>query len=114
MTLFLAGGFPMVFVLVFGAVAIASAVRFALAPAGGGAGAVAAYAAAVLCVSVAGAAYDLARVCRYVQAQAPTGDELLTVLVIGAGESLSPLILGASLVAVAALATAVGLRRRAA
>ena len=112
MTLFLAGGFPMVFVLVFGAVAIGSAARFALAPAGGGARAVAAYCVAVLCVAVAGAAFDLVTVSRYVQANQPTGDELLTVLVIGAGESLSPLILGCSMVAVAALATAVGVRRR--
>jgi hypothetical protein len=109
---FQAGGFPMLFVLVFGLVAIGSALRFAVSPAPGRAGPIAAYGAAVLCVSVAGTAFDLATVARYVAARQPTGDELLTVLVIGAGESMSPLVLGSSLVAVAALATAVGLRRR--
>jgi hypothetical protein len=107
-----AGGFPMVFVAVFGLVAIASSVRFALAPAPGGARAIVAYAAAVVFVSLAGTAFDLVAVARYVAREEPVGDQLTTILVVGGSEALSPVILGFSLVAVAMLATAVGLRRR--
>jgi protein-L-isoaspartate(D-aspartate) O-methyltransferase len=61
---FLAGGFPMVFVLVFGGVAILSAARYALAPAARGAGPTLAYCGAVACVSIAGTAVDLVAVAR--------------------------------------------------
>ena len=47
---FLSGGFPMVFVLVFGLVAIAASTRFALQPAEGRVGALVAYASSVILV----------------------------------------------------------------
>jgi hypothetical protein len=105
---FLAGGFPMVFVIVFGLVALASAVRFALAPAPGRVGPIVAYGIAVLLVSTAGALVDAGVVLRVV---AQAEDSQVPILLVGLSESLSPPILGFSLVAVVALVTAVGLRR---
>ena len=54
----LAGGFPMVFIVVFGAVALFGALRFALTPERGRVGAVLAYGASVLFAAVAGTAFD--------------------------------------------------------
>ncbi|MEQ1570115.1 MAG: hypothetical protein ABMA64_31060 [Myxococcota bacterium] len=108
MAFFLAGGFPMVFVTVFGLVALASAVRFALAPAPGRVGPIVAYGVAVALVSIAGALVDAGVVLRVV---AQSEENQATILLVGLSESLAPPILGFSLVAVVALVTAVGLRR---
>lgn len=112
MQFFLAGGFPMIFVLVFGAVAALAALRHALAPREGGARPVLAYCGAVAAVSVAGVAVDLVEVTQALASDRFARDELPLVAAVGFGESLSPLILGFSLVAVALLGVAVGERRR--
>lgn len=113
MTFFLAGGFPMVFIVVFGAVALAGAGRFALWPERGRVGAVVAYSAAVGLAGIAGTLFDLTAVTRAV-AEHPelreSGD-LATILVVGSGEALSPAILAAGVLSVVALLAAVGLRR---
>jgi hypothetical protein len=111
---FLAGGFPMVFVLVFGGVALASAGRFAMQPVAGGARSIVAYGAAVAFVSLAGLAVDLVAVAHHA-----VGDPELVaeaggigaLALLGLGEALSPVVLGFALLAVTSLLTAVGLRR---
>jgi hypothetical protein len=111
---FLAGGFPMVFVLVFGGVAIASAGRFAMQPVAGGARSIVAYGAAVAFTSIAGLAVDLAavgyNVVEHPEWAAEAGG-IGAVALMGLGEALSPVILGFALLAVTSLLTAVGLRR---
>ena len=111
MSFFLSGGFPMVFVLVFGLVAIAGAVRFALAPAPGRIGPILAYSASVILVSLAGTAFDFVAVARYVATHDDAQAELAQILVMGASEALSPVILGFSMTGIVALVAAVGLRR---
>jgi hypothetical protein len=109
----LAGGFPMIVILVVGAIALVGAVRFAITPS---------RAAPLPGSARAGGRRDLVR--RDVRGPAhrvgersrriprwPRADNLPIVLLVGLGESLTPLILGAAIVAGAALLVAVGLRR---
>ncbi len=113
MSFLVAGGFPMVFILVFGAIALAGAARFALRPTPGRVRPVVAYGAAVGLASVAGFAADLVAVSRAVASNPAWAgsDQLPIVLVVGFGEALSPVVLGAAVLAVVALLCAVGLRR---
>ncbi|MCB9683940.1 MAG: hypothetical protein H6738_01700 [Alphaproteobacteria bacterium] len=112
MAFMLAGGFPMVFIVVFGAVALIGALRFALTPEPGRVGAVLAYGGSVLFAAVAGTAFDTTFVARAVVGvdEADQAHRWL-ILVVGLSESLSPLILGSAILSVVALLVAVGMRR---
>ena len=109
MQFFLGGGFPMVFIALFGAITIAHAVRFAVWPAPGRARAVVAYAAAVGFAAVAGVCVDLSVTAR--RAATDGGEDMAAWVLMGASESLAPAILGFAILSVVALAVAVGLRR---
>jgi hypothetical protein len=107
----LAGGFPMVFIAVFGAALVASAVGFARAPGDGRCGHLVAQAVAVLLVAVGGVAVDLIAVSVNVPAHPEWHDQLALVVLTGVGEALVPLVAGCGVVAAAALIGSVGLRR---
>jgi hypothetical protein len=113
--LFLAGGAPMFVIVVFGLVAIAAAGRFAWAPGPGRFGHIAALCTSVAFASIAGSAVDLIVVANNVPqhpewwADQPGG--LGAIVLVGIGEALSPVVLGFSMISIAALITAVGLRR---
>ena len=109
MRFFVEGGFPMVFVTVFGAVALLSAIRFALHPAHGRVAPIVAYGLSVALIAIAGFCVDLAFVCRYV---ARSDDpDATAILIQGLAESLAPPILGFAVLSAVALVTALGLRR---
>lgn len=112
MNFFMAGGFPMVFVTVFGLVALGSAVMYAVRPTIGRLAAVGAYSLAVGLTSVAGTAVDLS----VVFAGYPDFpvESASAYLLVGCSESLSPVILGFSVLSIVALTTGVGSRRLAA
>lgn len=109
MSFFVAGGFPMVFVVVFGLVALGSAVMYAAHPTIGRLAAVASYGLAVGLTSLAGAAVDLS----VVFARYPTfpAEEASTAMFMGCSEALSPVILGFSILSIVALTVGVGSRR---
>lgn len=113
MWFFLAGGVPMLFVLVFGAVALAAAVAYATRPEPEKLGHLVALGISVLCASFAGVAADLLAV----SVKVPTflegdGAPGLGVLVLaGFGEAMTPAIVGFTVVSIEALIVAVGMRR---
>ncbi|MEQ1500829.1 MAG: hypothetical protein ABMB14_01295 [Myxococcota bacterium] len=109
---FVGGGFPMVFIVVFGGIALAGAARFALFPASGRLPAVAAYAAAVVFAALSGVCVDLATTLRSVGALDDVDPEQRArIVMVGAAESLAPAILGFAIVGVVCLIAAIGLRR---
>jgi hypothetical protein len=110
MWFFLAGGFPMIFVLVFGLVAVAAAGRFAWKPEIGRLGHIAALCVSLGFASLAGVCTDLIAVSRHVPEMDLEDGQLGLVMLVGLGESLSPAVLGFSLIAIVALVSAVGLR----
>jgi hypothetical protein len=109
MSFFLAGGFPMVFVVVFGLVSLGSAVLFALRPTAGRLASVVAYATAVLLTSIAGTALDLGVV--FSRFQDFPADNASAFVLMGCAEALSPVILGFSLISITALVAGIGSRR---
>lgn len=112
MEFFVGGGFPMVFIALFGSIALAQAVRFAVQPLPERVGPVAAYAAAVGFAAIAGVCVDLAVVGRHVaQAEDLAPAEMARWVLMGIAESMAPAILGFAFLSVIALAVAVGLRR---
>lgn len=111
MAWFVGGGFPMVFIAVFGAVALAGAVRFALHPMPGRIGPVGAYGAAVALAAIAGVAVDLSFVARVASGEDIPDEMVVRIALMGFSESLAPAILGFAILSVVALVTAVGLRR---
>jgi hypothetical protein len=109
---FVGGGFPMLFIALFGAIALAQAVRFAVQPLPGRVGPVAAYAAAVGFAAIAGVCVDLSMVGRTVAgAEDLAPADMARWVLMGVSESMAPAILGFAFLAVIALAVAVGLRR---
>jgi hypothetical protein len=108
---FASGGFPMLFIAVFGSVALAGALRFALQPAPGRVGPVVAYGLAVGLAAVAGVAVDLATVARFASGEAIDPDQRARIVLVGVSEALSPAVLGFAVLSVVALITAIGLRR---
>lgn len=110
MALFLAGGFPMIFVLVFGLISIGASARFAWHPDSGRLGHLIALSLSVVFASITGFCVDMMVVTQHAPEMAEAG-QLGTIVLVGLGESLSPLILGFSLVSISALIAAVGLRR---
>ena len=109
----MAGGFPMIVLLVVGVIALVGAVRFALTPIAGRLPYLGALALAVAATSFAGTCADLLTVSVKVPASLDmaSSENLPIILLVGFGESLTPAILGAAIVAVLALLVAVGLRR---
>ncbi len=108
----MAGGFPMIVLLVVGAIALFGAARFAMTPIAGRLPYLGALALAVAATSIAGTCADLLTVSVKVPAAPELArEDLPIILLVGFGESLTPAILGASIVAVIALLVAVGLRR---
>jgi hypothetical protein len=108
----LAGGFPMIVILIVGAMALVGAARFAMTPVPGRLPYLGALALGVAATSFAGMAADLLTV----SVKVPGNPELVSsdlpiILLVGFGESLTPAILGASIVAIMAILVAVGLRR---
>jgi hypothetical protein len=113
MSWFLGGGISMVFVLVFGLVAIASAGRFAASPSTGRSGAMIGQGLAVLSAGAAGVLMDLTAVAFYIAGADPWPDaeQLIRIVATGFGESTAPGVLALSLVAVQSLLVAFGMRR---
>jgi hypothetical protein len=110
--LIVAGGFPSLVIMVFGLIAIAAAVGFAVKPEVRKLPYLGALCAAVLCSVFSGVAIDLIAVSKYFEQKgAELGDSFGQVLIIGVGESLAPVVLGFSVLAIVALVSAIGFRR---
>jgi hypothetical protein len=109
----LAGGFPMIVILLVGAMTLVGAARFAMTPIPGRLPYLGALALAVAATSFAGMAADLLTVSIKVPGnpELTSSTDLPIILLVGFGESLTPAILGASIVAITAILVAVGLRR---
>jgi len=108
---FRAGGFSMIFVLMFGALAVAAAARFGLRPDARRVDAVRALTLATLLSVGSGTFSDIAAVCSKVPERFADHPKIHLVVMEGIGESMSPGILGFSLLSVAWLIMAVGHRR---
>ena len=110
---FLAGGVPMLGVVVCGLAALVAAVRFVISPDKRKIGAIVSLSVAALASSALGFAADISTVFKRIgmmeEWQKP--DVLPLVLIQGAHESLSPVILGLALLVVIWLVMAVGYRR---
>jgi len=110
---FRAGGFGMWFVLLFGGIDLAAAVIFAARPEKRRLGAIVAVGVATLLSTGNAIVTDLATVCSKV----PTNPEwansprIHLVIMQGIAESLTPAVLGLSLLTLVALTVAVGYRR---
>jgi hypothetical protein len=115
MTLFKAGGFPMWFILVFGAAAFIAAVLFARRPVGRDPATVRALSLATLFSIFGGTAADFGAVCTQVPAHPEwtAGGKMFEVVLQGFGESMSPSLLGFTLLSLTWLVVAVGHRRAA-
>lgn len=114
MWFFLAGGAPMLFVLVFGAIALIAAVGFAARPEPEKLGHLVALGISVLCASFAGVAADLLAVSVKLPGflEVEGAPDFGVMLLAGFGEAMTPAIVGFTVVAVESLIVAVGLRRR--
>jgi hypothetical protein len=110
---FLAGGFPMVLILLFGLVAVGSAARFAWLPEAARLGPVVALSAALVALSTGGVAACLLTVATRVtnDPEWSASPDVWLIVLAGFGESLAPAVLGSAFVAATALLSAVGLRR---
>lgn len=110
---FLSGGVPMLGVVVCGLAGLVAAARFAMSPDKRKVAAIVSLSVAVLSSSILGVAADIGKVFGMIgkmeEWQKP--DVLPLVLIQGARESLSPLILGLALLTVIWLVMAVGFRR---
>ena len=103
------GGFPMFFLLAFGLAALAFAVRFAVAPSQRAFKTAAALSAATAFAAITGICAALAKVAHHAP-DFPKGT-LAEVVLIGIGESLSPGILGFTMLSLVALIMALGVWR---
>lgn len=113
---FRAGGWPMFLVLAFGALTFGAAVALARRPKEETVGMVRAMSVATVFAVLSGIAADLAAVFTHVPnhpewAESP---DMPLIVMIGLGEALAPAILGFSLLALAWMVAAVGVRRLAA
>lgn len=111
MAWFLAGGFPMVFVLVFGLSLVGGAARFAWAPGDGAPAGLGVLGVSVLLMGVAGSLVDLTVVARFAPEHPAWAEDAAAVALAGLGEALAPSILAAGLASAAALLVALGHRR---
>jgi hypothetical protein len=116
LTLFREGGFPMWFILAFGLVTLGAAARYAARPDGRRLGFIRAMALATLFSTLNGVAADLAAVGHNVSARYNGGYGDLPVpaiLLQGFAESMSPAIVGLTMLSLVALIVAVGATREA-
>jgi hypothetical protein len=113
-TLMREGGFPMFFLLAFGLAALALAVRFAVAPSQRALKTALALSAATTFTAITGICAAFAAVGR----QAPDylkrhpESSLAEVVLLGIGESMSPGILGFTMLSLVALIVALGVYRQ--
>jgi len=105
------GGFPMFFVVGFGAIALGTAFWHALRPDARHEGFIKWMSAATLMAILNGFVSDLATVAHYVSQEEMASEQRIRILLEGFDESMSPGILGFAFLALAALLTAVGRRR---
>jgi hypothetical protein len=112
-TLFRNGGFPMFFVVGFGAIALGTAFWYALRPDAKHEGFITWMNRATLFAIINGICSDLATVAMYVANADPQPDseQRIRILLQGFYESMSPGILGFAFLALASFLTAVGRRR---
>jgi len=112
-TLIVEGGYPMWFLLLFGVAGLAAAVRYAQRPTRSRLHLVAGLASTTLMSSCTGTAADLAavghRAADYVRSHPRIG--LAEVTLVGVGESMSPAVLGFSLLTMMALVVTLGILR---
>ena len=113
MDFFLMGGFPMVAILVFGAVALVNAARFAWAPGPGRVPYQVALGAALVFAGLGGSAVDLMTVAMQVPSNPEWANDPQVGLIVltGVGESLTPTILACGALLAQSLLIALGLRR---
>ncbi|HYQ27051.1 MAG TPA: hypothetical protein VER04_07525 [Polyangiaceae bacterium] len=113
LTLFREGGFPMWFLLAFGALLLISGARFALRPDSARLRLALALGAATLFTTATAICADLATVGHQAPDYLARHPELTlaTVLLQGLAESLSPAILGCTVLTLAALCVALGCYR---
>ena len=116
LTLFTEGGFPMWFLLAFGLATLVSSARFARAPARRILRTTFALAGATALTTLTGICADLAAVGHEAPAYlvAHPGSTMVEVLLQGVAESMSPGILGFTMLSLAALIAALGFQREAA
>ncbi len=107
------GGYPMWFILVFGVVALIAATLFAARPEATKVGAIKALTVATLLSVGSGVASDIAAVGLKVPANPAWAHspDLALIVMQGVGESMSPAIMGFSLLSMVWLVVAVGQRR---
>lgn len=113
MDFFRMGGFPMFVILVFGAIAVVNAARFAWAPGPGRVPYQVALGAAILFAGLGGAATDLMTVALQVPANPDwaTDPQVGLIVLAGFGESMAPVVLATGMLIAQALLVALGLRR---
>jgi hypothetical protein len=109
MMLFRAGGFPMFFLVAFGLLALVAAAQFAARPAPGKDAVVAWLARATLWATLVGVVSDIAATC-YHTSEIADANERARETTQGLAESMSPAILGFTMLALVALLAAVGQR----
>jgi hypothetical protein len=110
-TFFLAGGAPMLFVLGLGLAALIAAARFMRTPDPRRTGTVVALTLAAAFATLCGVATDIAAVGKNVAQNDELGADMPRVVLMGVSESMSPMILGGTLLCVTWLVMAVGYRR---
>jgi hypothetical protein len=106
-SMFWAGGFVMVPVMLLGALALGAGACHALAPAKAWRQTAASLRTAVLLASAAGVCMDLATVAQYLP-EASSMEVMAQHAAVGVSESLSPAVFGTVLAMLAALLSAVG------
>lgn len=110
--LFRDGGFPMFFVVGFGAIALGTAFWYALRPDARHEGFIKWMSIATLMAILNGFCSDLATVARFLAESEMAPDRRVLIFFEGFAESMSPGILGFAFLALTALLTAIGRRRR--
>lgn len=111
LTLIRNGGWPMFFILAFGAITLATSFWYALRPSARQEGFIRFMGHATLFATLSGMFAAMAQVFYYIASKEPPQDQRFLILCEGMGESLSAPILGFSFLALVALMSAVGKRR---
>ena len=114
MYLMKAGGFPMWIVLLFGIISLAGAILFVREPEEGKLGFIRGMSVATVFAILSGVFSDIAATCYHAVNVAEFRTNMTESVIVGISESMSPAILGFSILAVVWLVTAVGVRRLAA
>ena len=113
MEFFRMGGFPMFLILIFGAIAVVNAARFAWAPSPGRVPYQIALGAAIVFAGLGGTATDLMTVALRVPSNPDWANDPQVGLIVltGFGESMAPTILALGALIAQSLLVALGLRR---